>query len=93
MVDERLELGPGVLVVLGLRLVQGGQLGMTGRGEHYGRGPQGLPGWPAEQPGCDPRAGHQDGQQAGVSPDCGVGFAGAGGRATGLGAETTWYWV
>ena len=75
------------------RLVQGGQLGMTGRGEHDGRGPQGLPGRPAEQPGRYPRAGQQDGQQAGVSPADGVGFAGPGGAATRLGAETTWYWM
>ena len=75
------------------RLVQRGQLRMTGRSEHGGSGPQGLPGRPAEQPGRHPRAGHQDDQQAGVCPAVGVGFGGPGGAATGLGAETTWYWV
>ena len=74
-------------------LVQRGQLRMTGRNEHGGSRPQGLPGRPAEQPGRHPRAGHQDDQQAGVSPAVGVGFAGPGDAATGLGAETTWYWV
>ena len=75
------------------RLVQRGQLRMTGRNEHGGSGPQGLPGRPAEQPGRHPRAGHQDDQQAGAVPDGDAVGAGPGGAATGLGAETTWYWV
>jgi hypothetical protein len=74
-------------------LVQRGQLRMASGGEHGVGGPQGLPGRPAEQPGRHPRAGHQDDQQAGAVPDGDAVGAGPGGAATGLGAETTWYWV
>jgi hypothetical protein len=90
---ERLNVGLINYPVPDPRLLQRGQLRMAGRGEHDVGGPQGLPGWPAEQPGRHPRAGRQDDQQAGVSPDVGVGFGGPGGCATGLGAETTWNWV
>ena len=74
-------------------LVQGGQLRMTGGSEHGGRGPQGLPGGPAEQPGRHPRAGRQDGQQAGVSTggDADVDGVGPADRDTAEGAEMTWY--
>ena len=74
-------------------LVQRGQLRVTGRGEHGGRRPQGLPGRPAQQAGRNPRAGGEDDQQAGVSPCCGAALAGPAERDTELGAVTTAYWV
>ena len=75
------------------RRVQRGQLGMPGGRDDGGRGPQRLPGRPAQQPGCHPRAGSQDDQQAGAVATGDAETAGPAGRATGLGTETTWNWA
>jgi len=66
---------------------------MAGGREHRVGRAQGLPGRPAEQPGRHPRAGRQDDQQAGVSPEVDGDGAGPGARVTVLGTETTWYWA
>jgi hypothetical protein len=71
--------------------VEGGQLGMPGRREHGVGGAQRLPGWPAEQTWCHPRAGRQDDQHGGAVPDGEAVGAGPAVPDTGLGAETTWY--
>ena len=73
------------------RIIQGRAPGMSGRREHDGSGPQRLPGRPAEQARRHPRAGRQDGQQAGAVPDEDAVGAGPGDPATDDGAETTWY--
>ena len=70
-------------------LLQGGQQRVPGRDEHGGCRAQRLPGRPAEQAGRHPRAGHQDDQQAGVSPDVEGALAGPAGRATVPGTATT----
>ena len=74
-------------------LVQRRQLRMAGRSEHDGGRAQGLPGGRAQQPGRHPRAGREDDQQAGVSPDGTAVGAGPADRVT-VGSEgTTRYWV
>ena len=70
-------------------VVERGQLGMVGRREHQRGRPQRLPGRPAEQAGCHPRAGGQDDQQAGACPDGDAVGAGPAARDTVLGAGTT----
>ena len=74
-------------------LVQRGQLRMARGGQHGVRRPQGLPGRPAEQARRHPRAGRQDDQQAGVSPDVEAAVAFPSARDTVLGADTTAYWL
>jgi hypothetical protein len=66
---------------------------MADRGEHGVSGPQGLPRLEAEQARRNSRAGRQQDQQAGVSPDVDAAVAFPAGRDTVLGAETTWYWL
>ena len=75
------------------RLVEGGQQRVTGRCEHDRRGPQRLPGRPAEQSGRHPRAGREDDQQAGAVAIGDAEVVGPAGRVTGLGADTTWIWL
>jgi hypothetical protein len=74
-------------------LVERGQLRMAGRDQHHGRGPQGLPGRPVQQPGRYPRAGREDDQQAGVSPDGSAVGVGPAVRATVGTVATTAYWL
>jgi len=66
---------------------------MAGRGEHDGGGAQGLPGRPAQQPGRHPRAGREDNQQAGVSPDGTAVGAGPADRVTVGEDATIVYWL
>ena len=65
---------------------------MAGRGEHGGGRPQRLPGRPAEQAGRHPRAGREDDQQAGVSPEAEAVGAGPAVRNTVPGAATIASW-
>ena len=74
-------------------LVQRGQQRVPRRGQHGVGGPQRVPGRPAEQAGRHPRAGHQDDQQAGVSPDFEGALAGPAGSDTMPGAGTTATWL
>ena len=63
---------------------------MAFRSQHHGRGTQRLPGRPAEQAGCHPRAGREDDQQAGAVATGEADFTGPWVRVTGEGAVTTW---
>ena len=72
-------------------LVQRRQQRVPGRGEH-GR-PQRLPGWPAEQARRHPRAGRENDQQAGVSPEGEAVGVGPEVLNTVPGAETTESWL
>ncbi len=67
---------------------------MAGGREHDSSGPQRLPGRPAEQAGCHPRAGREDDQQAGAVAGGEDGaFTGPWARVTVAGPSTIWYWV
>jgi len=72
-------------------LVERGQYRMAGGSQDGGRGAERLPGRPAEQAGCHPRAGREDDQQAGAVATGEAAFTGPWVRVTGEGAVTTWY--
>ena len=74
-------------------LVERRQHRVAGRREHHRGRPQCLPGGPAEQPRRHPRAGREDDQQAGAVATGDAEVVGPADRVTGLGAETTWYWL
>ncbi len=73
--------------------LQRGQLRVAGRREHNVRRPQRLPGLPAEQPGRHPRAGREDDQQAGATPDGNAVGAGPADRVTVGEDATIEYWL